>query len=89
MPFHVSGRKPGHPTKALRFPLGCRLLIAALGAALVLLGGLSRNPLNFGYLNWRGQPVYPNALVPIGAILIILSFVPTSWIERTIERLAR
>jgi hypothetical protein len=89
MPFHVSGRKPRLRAKTFRFPFGYRLLLATLGAALAWFGSLPRNPANFGYLNWRGQPVYPNGLAPLGAVLLIVCFVPASWIEGIIERLVR
>jgi hypothetical protein len=89
MSFHVSGRKPSRPRKELRFPLGYRFLLAGLGAGLAWFGSYSRNPANFGYRNWRGELFYPNSVVPIGAVLMVVSFVPASWIERAANRLFR
>ena len=86
MSFHVKGHKPSALPKKLVFPLWCRLLIAALGAALAWWGSFPRSPANFGYLNWRGQPVFPSSVVPIGAVLILVSLVPASWIERAFQR---
>lgn len=89
MPFRINRRKPGAPSKPLRFPLLYRLLLLALGAALAWLGSRPRTPATFMYWNWRGQPVYPNSVAPIGAVMILISLIPASWIERLFNRLAR
>jgi hypothetical protein len=89
MSFHLKGREPSETPKKLAFPLWCRLLLAALGAALAWGGSYPRNPTNFMHWNWLHQPVYPNSVMPIGAVLILVCLIPASWIERAIERLAR
>ena len=89
MPYHVRGHKPIPPRKKLVFSVWYRLLLASLGAGLVWCGSYPRNPANFMYLNWRRQPFYPNSVVPIGIVLIVVSAIPTSWIDRAVRRLAR
>jgi len=89
MPFHPNRRKPSPPGKKLQFPWWHRLWLAGLGAFLAWLGSYPRNPANFMYWNWHRQPVYPNSLAPIGAVLMVVSFIPASWMERAANRLLR
>ncbi len=63
-----------------------RLQIAACGVVCIYLGlfGFSR----IDYVNWYSLPIYYAALIPLGIVLVSLSFVPFSWLDKAARGLS-
>jgi hypothetical protein len=53
--------------------------------ALGIFGGVFRIRHGADYvLNWWGNPVDANGLIIAGVIVIILAWIPTSWMEKAV-----
>jgi hypothetical protein len=87
MSFHVGGHKPKPPVKKLEFAIGYRLLVGALGAALVWSGLYRFEHGMFTWLNWLHQPAYATGLIPAGAVVFAVALIPASWIDKAAARL--
>jgi hypothetical protein len=82
MPFHVGGHKPNPPAKNFTFGFRQRLLVAGIGASLIL-GGLSKlTHGNFLGMNYLHQPVYSTSLIGMGAAVVACALIPSLWLTR-------
>jgi hypothetical protein len=87
--YHIGGHKPKAKPRAAPAPIWIRILLAAAGAA-VFIGAKDafRGGRLFG-LNSLRQPVYPEAAMGMGALLILLALIPWSWLDRVAKRFVR
>jgi hypothetical protein len=88
MRFHTKRRKLV-ATQKLRFPLVVRVYFVGFGAALAWLAAYPRDLQHFVSINWLGQPCFPIVIIPMAILMALLSLLPASWIERSIQRVFR
>jgi hypothetical protein len=62
-----------------------RLALTAVGVFIVL-AGIGRSRMGEQVVrHWTGQPFYSAGLIAVGAFVILLAFVPFSWIRKAAE----
>jgi len=82
------GINQSRPSRNSNFAIRYRLLIGALGAALVWSGLYRFEHGMCTWLNWLHQPAYATGLMPVGAVVFVIALIPTSWIDKAIKLLA-
>jgi hypothetical protein len=60
-----------------------RLLVAAIGASLMLSGFDKFAHGDFIGVNYLHQPVHSTSLIGIGAAIALCALIPSSWLDRT------
>jgi hypothetical protein len=66
-------------------PIKQRLKLTAVGLVLILFGALKIARSVQVSAHWTGQPLFSWGLVTSGAVCILLSLIPMSWITRAAE----
>ena len=86
MPFHLGTHKP-ISVKRASFALRHRFLLVLFAAMFLALGGLRLSRGTLFAPNWHFQVDFSGAWIATGVMLLVLSFVPLSWIEKAAYRL--
>jgi hypothetical protein len=90
MPFHVGGHKPKPtPKKSIGFSVGRRILFGGVGAFMICDGLFRFNQGQFFGVDWYSRPVYTTSFVVTGAVGVLFSLLPVSWLERAAKRISR
>ena len=89
MPFHIGGHKPKlAEKKAVTIPLKWRLGAAGWGVLFIALSviGLAKGKL--AWENVYGELFHAGGGIALGILLILISLIPTRWVEMLENRLA-
>jgi hypothetical protein len=83
MSFHVGAHKPRTSRKTFRFGIKQRLLVAGIGASLVLGGLYKFTHGTFLGMNYLHQPVYSTSLITMGAAIMVCALIPSAWLDKS------
>ena len=59
-----------------------RLAVIGGGILLVVFGALKQQVGQFGWRNWYGQPVFSAGVISLGAVIIAVALIPSSWVAK-------
>ena len=75
-----------HQLTQYTFKLEPRLKLVALGMIILLVGLVRQLSGEVVLTHWTGQPQYSFGLIAAGGFMIVMAFIPSSWLSKLFVR---